>query len=140
MTDVRLFIDKSKQPNDAMLSASLGSSYGIWKEILTSVVEEFGPVVGEWKYYGTKIGWTMKLLVKKRNLFFFSPYNGYFILSFVFGDKSVKEVEKSALSERIKSDLRNARKYAEGRGLRLEVKKRSQIHTILKLVAIKMNK
>lgn len=122
-----------------MLSDALGAAYGIWNEIKSSIEKEYDGIVEEWKYYGATIGWTLKLLLKKRNLFFFSAHDGSFALAFVFGDKAEKEVEKSNLPERIKSELRNARKYAEGRGIRIEVKKRSQIPLIMKLVSIKVN-
>jgi hypothetical protein len=134
-----LFSDKQNQPTDAVLSSVLSDTQSIWNEIRTAIEKEHGHVVEEWKFYGTKIGWTLKLLHKKRNLLFLTAHNGYFMLSFVFGEKAVKEVEKSTVSEKIKSDLKNARKYAEGRGIRIEVKKRSQIGTVVKLVAIKLN-
>lgn len=134
-----IFNDKSDKPDSKKLSAVLGSSFPLWEEIKSSVEKEHGAVDEEWKFYGAKIGWTLKLLLNKRNLFFFTAHDRYFILSFVFGEKAVKEVEKSDVPEKIKSDLKNARKYAEGRGVRVEVKKRSQIGAVLKLAAIKVN-
>ncbi|MBI2429448.1 MAG: DUF3788 family protein [Ignavibacteriales bacterium] len=134
-----IFGNKTEMPDRAKLSAALGRTFLLWEEIRSAVDKEHGTVIEEWKFYGSKIGWTLKLLLKKRNLFFFSARNGYFILSFVFGDKAVREVEKSGLPEKIKSELKNARKYAEGRGIRIEVKKRSHVGTILKLIAIKVS-
>ncbi|UCE05769.1 MAG: DUF3788 family protein [bacterium] len=93
----------------------------------------------EWKFYGKKSGWIMKTLRKKRNLFFFVPVKDYFKISFVFGDKAVAAIEQSDLPEHIKVELRNARKYAECRGIQIEIKSADETEIIRKLVEIKIN-
>jgi hypothetical protein len=134
-----IFIDKSVKPDNQKLSKALGASYKYWEEIKKSLTNEYGELIEEWKYYGQKMGWTLKLLLKKRNLFFFTAYDKYFRLAFVFGDKAVAEIEMSDLPKNLIEELRNARKYVEGRGLRIEVRKKSDIENIKKLVAIKVN-
>ena len=56
----------------------------------------------------------------------------------MFGDKAVAEVEKSDLPSSMIDELKKARKYAEGRGLRLEVKKKETVQYVIKLVQIKI--
>jgi hypothetical protein len=77
------------------------------------------------------------LLLKKRNLFFCIPGEGYFTIAFVFGDKAVRVVEESDLPVRMIRELQSARRYAEGRGLRIEVRKHSEIDHVVRLAAIK---
>ena len=100
---------------------------------------EYGELTEDWKFYGQKSGWILKTLRKKRNLFFFVPHKGSFHVSFVFGDKAVAAVEKSDLPQEIITELKNARKYAEGRGLRIDVKSSADVEHIIKLVEIKVN-
>ncbi len=133
-----IFLDKSKQPNDKQLAEALGVTYKHWKELETGLEKLHGPLVEEWKYYGKASGWTLKLLLKKRNLFFFAPYGKYFRIAFVFGDKAVSAIEKSDLPSTMIRELVTAKRYVEGRGLRIEVKKRSQIADIIKLVGFKL--
>jgi hypothetical protein len=135
----RMFIDKSNKPDKQSLSKALGATYKYWEEIRESLDNEYEGLVEEWKYYGQKSGWTLKLLYKKRNLFFFAPYDTYFIIAFVFGDKAVAAIEKSDLPKAMIEELVNAKKYVEGRGLRIEVKTRNDIEHIKKLVEIKIN-
>ena len=118
----RAFTDKGKKPGDAQLAEALGDSFALWTDLKAAIAAEHGPVVEEWKYYGPKSGWTLKLLRGKRNLFFLIPGEGAFTLGFVFGDKAVAAVERSRLPKSLIAELRDARKYAEGRGLRLEVR------------------
>jgi hypothetical protein len=133
-----VFLDKAKQPDDELLKKVLGTSYKIWEEIKHGIIEEYSPVNEEWKFYGAKSGWTLKLLLKKRNLFFFAPYEKHFIIAFVFGDKAVAVVEKSELPASLIKELVSAKKYAEGRGLSLEIKKKTDVNNVLKLVKIKI--
>ena len=136
---VSAFNDKLVKPDNKKLSETLGKTYEYWAEIITSLEEEHGELTEEWKYYGQKSGWILKLLRKKRNLFFFNPQKKFFVIGFVFGDKAVAEVEKSDLPIDMIDELRNARKYAEGRGLRVEIKKKDSVKHVLKLAGIKIN-
>jgi hypothetical protein len=99
---------------------------------------EYGGLIEEWKYYGLKSGWILKSLNKKRNLFFLIPCQKYFRIAFVFGDRAVAAIENSGLPATMIEEIKTAKKYAEGRGLRLEVRKRGDVEHVKKLVAIKV--
>lgn len=135
----RLFLDKLDRPDDKKLSKALGPSYKLWQRIEKELIEEYGDLKPEWKYYGAKSGWTMKIMMKKRNLFFLGPCEKYFRIAFVFGDKAARAVGQSDLSPSLKEELKNARRYMEGRGLSIEVKKAAQVKDVLKLAAIKID-
>ena len=81
----------------------------------------------------------MKTFLKKRNLFFLIPYTSYFKIVFIFGDKAVAEIEDSDISKDLKSVVINAKKYAEGRGLPIDVNDDSYLSDIKKLIGIKIN-
>jgi hypothetical protein len=134
-----IFIDKSQQPDDQMLSDALGGTHQILEEIKKHLKSVYGEVIQEWKFYGEKYGWQLKTLRKKRNLFFIIPYDGYFTQGFIFGDKAISAIEDSDLPDDIKETLRNAKKYAEGRGLSIDVRSSEKIEIIKKLIEIKIN-
>jgi hypothetical protein len=131
--------EKTTQPTDALLNQALKETAAVWNTIKRDIAEDCGELIEEWKYYGQKTGWLLKILLKKRNLFFFNPQDGFFTLNFVFGDKAVAAVEESDLPEAMKETLRNARKYAEGRGLSVDVRSPDQVSIIRTLVEIKVN-
>jgi hypothetical protein len=133
-----LFADKSNKPDDRQLAGALGKTYQHWAEIKRHVAAEYGQPVEEWKYYGAKYGWTLKTLHKKRNLFFFKPRERFFSISFVFGDRAVALIEKSGLPDEMIKEIKNAKRYAEGRGLRIEVKTKRDVESVKKLIAIKV--
>lgn len=111
------FIDKLTKPDDQALVRALGKTYPLWAEIEEHVATVHGESTEEWKYYGPKSGWTLKTLRKKRNLFFFTPHQGYFRIAFVFGDRTVAEILKSDLPKAVIEEVKNAKKYAEGGAL-----------------------
>lgn len=80
----------------------------------------------------------IKVLREKRNLFFCIPLKGSFQITFVFGEKAVSAVQSSDLPQAIKEELKNTRKYAEGRGLRIDVKSARDVKNIQKLIQIKV--
>jgi hypothetical protein len=134
-----MFMEKSRKPDDKALSGVLGSSFKTWVEIRDSVRKEHGPAVEEWKYYGAKSGWVLKFLLKKRNLFFMSAQEKYFRLAFIFGDKAVDAIAESDIPSALIREVKEARRYAEGRGLRLEIRNRSSMKDVLTLVNIKVH-
>ncbi|MDP2362144.1 MAG: DUF3788 family protein [Ignavibacteria bacterium] len=133
------FLDKSIKPDSQMLSQTLGTTNNLWEKIKTSLILDYGELNEDWKFYGQKIGWTLKLLYKKRNLFFLTPHENYFQIAFVFGDKAVSVIEKNELPVSIINEIRSAKKYMEGRGLRIAVKKQIDVNLVLKLTEIKIN-
>ena len=133
-----IFSDKSTRPDDRKLAEALGRAYPLWVEIKSHIQAEYSELVEEWKYYSPKSGWILKSLNKKRNLFFFTPCQKYFRISFVFGDKAVAAIEKSDLPAAMIEEIRKAKKYAEGRGLRLEARTSSDLEHVKKLLAIKV--
>ncbi len=133
-----VFLDKSKRPDEHDLSGALGETKQLWDQVKTYVKETVPDIIEDWKHYGKSSGWTMKLLKKKRNLFFSYPGQGHFTVVFVFGDKAVQAVENSSLPRDIIQTLKQAKKYAEGRGLPVTVKTQDDVEVVKKLITIKM--
>jgi uncharacterized protein DUF3788 len=69
---------------------------------------------------------------------YFLPRDGYFEVAFVFGQKATDMVVDSNVDQEIKNNLLNARKYAEGRGVKVVVKNETVYNDIKKLINIKM--
>jgi len=133
-----VFIDKEDIPNDDKLASVLGKTISVYNGIIEFLKNEYEDIKPEWKHYGKNSGWILKVFLKKRNLFFLFPCDGYFKISFVFGTKAIAEIEKSSLPETLKTELRNARQYAEGKGIQLTVKKQTDLKLIKNLLKIKI--
>lgn len=134
----KIFLDKEQMPSEEMLSAALGKSYNLWCVLKGALMKEYPGIIEEWKYYGKKSGWSLKVLLKKRNLFFFLPYKKGFRLGFVFGDKAITEIEKSEVPKQIIDELNAAKKYVEGRSIIIDIKTRKDVPVIVTLAGIKI--
>ena len=66
------------------------------------------------------------------------PREVFFKVALVFGQKATELILASTVSEDLKNELKAAKVYAEGRGIRVEVKNKSIIDDIKKLIAIKI--
>lgn len=134
----RAFTDKAHRPGDADLERVLGGGAKHWKAFLRALEAEHGPLSLEWKFYGgASAGWTLKVLRGARNLFFVIPQEGHFVIAFVLGDKAVAAAEASPLPAAILTELTTAKRYAEGRGVRLAVTTPADIPPALLLARLK---
>ncbi len=71
---------------------------------------------------------------------FVVPCEGYFRVAFTIGDKAADLVFAADLPEEIKKQLMEARKYAEGRSLQVEVKSSDDCENVLKIIRCKLVK
>jgi len=131
--------DKSKEPDDDVLAEVLGKSKELWDAILAYLAEEYPGVQNEWGFAGAKYGWSLRPKFKKRTILYLVPGRGSFTASFALGEKAVAAAEESTLPASILEAIRNARQYAEGRGVWIEVQRRAEVESIKKLIEIKMS-
>jgi len=134
------FDDKTIEPQDKDLEVALGSTYPLYREIFKRLVNTYDDIRPEWKHYGKKAGWLLKLFKGKRNILFIIPHEKHFAISFTFGDKAVEKVMESDLPDELKTELQNAKKYMEGRGLGIFITENTEnVEDVMKLIEIKLN-
>jgi hypothetical protein len=133
-----IFDDKSKPPTEADLARVLKTNCIHWNEIKAFILKHYPAAKEEWNYSGKNYGWGFRLRDTKRVIVYMTPCDGYFLLSMVFGEKATKEALDSKLSNEIVSIINNAKVYAEGRGIRMEVKDETLLEDIKKLIVIKL--
>jgi hypothetical protein len=137
MEIVNAFIGKTTGPTEAELSAALGSTAALWKQLVGWMAEQ-GVAIQEWNSYSPKAGWALKLKQKKRTIVYLGPCAGCFRVSFVLGDRAVAAARKSDLAKSTLKIIDEAPRYAEGTGVRLMVKSAKDLAAIKKLALIKL--
>lgn len=136
--DKSIFIEKEKTPTEKDLKKVLSRSYELWHDIYCLVYQKFPAAISEWNFPGKKYGWSFRIKDKKRAIVYLLPRDKYFKVAFVFGYKAFGEILKSSISDEIKTELKAARVFAEGRGIRLEVRHKKALKDITKLIEIKI--
>ncbi len=132
------FIGRKNQPTNADLTAVLGPARSLWDQLLAELDAECGSLKPDWSSYSPKAGWALCLRRQKRAIVYLSPQAGAFMASFALGDKALDAARQSGLSSRILALLKQARRYAEGTAVRLEVETQEDIAVVRKLAAAKL--
>ena len=136
--DQSVFLDKKKIPSGDDLKISLGKTYELWQRTTEFVARKYSGAIEEWNYPGEKYGWSFRMKDKKRAIIYLLPRNGFFKVALVFGQKATDSILVSRISEEIKEELKSAKVYAEGRGIRIDVKNKAVLKDIFELITIKL--
>lgn len=133
-----IFTDKQTEPSAADLENALGNTYSLWKELAAYTKEMYPNAIEKWHFSGDKYGWGFRISDPKRVLVYLLPRDRFFKVAFVFGQKATDLILESSISEAIKTELRTAKAYAEGRGIRIDVNNNTQINDLKALIHIKI--
>lgn len=133
-----IFIDKNTEPTSEDLKKGLGETFEIWKTFEGFTKENYPKATLEWNFSGEKFGWSFRIKDNKRVIIYLLPRDNFFKTAFVFGQKATEQILESTISEVIKTELRAAKIYAEGRGIRIEVRDKSNLNDIQELIKIKI--
>jgi len=130
--------DKKIQPNDEILIETIGQTYKYYESLKKHLLQKYDNIKEEWKYYGKKYGWQLKIFQKKRNLLFIIPSQSYFTVVLIFGDRAVEKIQDSEIEDELKEKIKAAKKYMEGRGISIEIKDDVYLEDLKKLIEIKL--
>jgi hypothetical protein len=131
------FAGKSERPNNDELAAALGPTKSLWDELASDLARENQIDVQEWKSSSPKAGWSLRLKHGERTIVYLIPLQGSFQAALVLGDKAVKTAQQSPLPKRTRKIVADARRYAEGTGVRISVNRPEDVSAIKKLARIK---
>ena len=132
------FIGKPKKPTEAELAAALGPAKPVWDQLVADLAEQYDVTGQEWNSYSLKAGWSLRLKRKERTILWVRPCRGSFRVAVILGDKAVQAARQSKLPQRVIKMINEARRYAEGTGIRMEMKKPKDIEIVKQLAAIKL--
>jgi hypothetical protein len=133
-----VFDDKLNKPRAGELRKVLGRASAHWDDLKTHIAAEYAPLDETWNFAGANWGWSLRLKQKKRTVLYMTPRKGYFSVGFVLGEKAVRAAHGSNLPDSILTAIDGAKKYAEGRGVRLEIRNKKDLKITKELTAIKM--
>ncbi|HLP50374.1 MAG TPA: DUF3788 family protein [Chitinophagales bacterium] len=133
-----IFADRKSEPTQTDLKNALGNTFEYWTQLANYTHKSFTAAKSEWYFSGEKYGWSFRISDHKRVLIYLLPRDKFFKVAFVFGKKATDEIMSSKIADSIKTELRAAKAFAEGRGIRLDVKNKLMLDDIQKLIAIKL--
>ena len=132
------FIGHAKQPTQKELASVLGQTDCLWRTLVSELKRDLKLDGEEWNSYSIKAGWSLRLQLKQRNIVYLGPRAGCFLAAFVFGDKAVAAARQSNLPKRVLTIIDEAKRYAEGTAVRIEVHEAKDAEAVKMLAKIKI--
>lgn len=132
------FDDKSKKPGPGELKRVLGRTSAHWDHLTSHIAAVYAPLDQTWNFAGANWGWSLRLKQKKRTVLYMTPCEGHFLVGFALGEKAVKAAHDGDLPDTVLRVIDEAKKYAEGRGVRIEIRIKKDLEIAKKLAAVKM--
>ena len=99
----------------------------------------FAPIEEVWGFSSKSAGWGLRLKQRERTILYMTPRADHFLASFALGEKAVKIAQESKLPRTVLNVIDSAPRYAEGRGVRLEIRKARDLSFVETLAAAKMS-
>lgn len=130
------FHDPAMRPGDRDLAHALGPVDPLWRRFTHRVRVSCGPLTDEWSF-SKGFGWTLRLKQPARVLVYLTPGPSYFLASFALGEKACTAIRKAGVPADIRAIIDAAPKYAEGRGVRIPVRTKTDLEAVLKIAGIK---
>jgi uncharacterized protein DUF3788 len=136
--NTNVFAGQAEQPTEKQLAAALGDCHELWRDLVTGLRDELAIDTAEWHTSSLKLGWSLRLQRKKRNIVYLGPRDGYFLASFILGDKAIASARKSGLDSHVLKMISESKRYPEGTAVRIEVRSESDLRTVKKIAKIKI--
>jgi hypothetical protein len=132
------FADKAHPPRDDEVAGVLAGAAPLWNDLRARIAGRFAPLSANWGFSGAKYGWGLRLVQGKRTVLHMTPRDGHFLASCALGEKAARAAHAEGLPAPMLALLDAAPRYAEGRGVRIEVRIARDVADVERLAVVKM--
>lgn len=131
------FAGSAKAPTQKELTAKLGRAKSLWEELVASLRRVCVADGAEWGSSSTKAGWSLRVKRKERIIVYLAPSDACFLASFALGDRAMHATRAIEFRSSVMKVLKNAKRYAEGSAVRLEVRTAQDVADVIALAKCK---
>jgi len=121
-------------PVASELARLLGVAYAAYRTLTTR-----RDVSSEWRRYARSAPWVLKVRRGDRTLFYVRPARDSFEVTVVLGARATEAALRGGVSKRLHAAIRAGRPYAEGRPVRVVVRREADLVGVEELVAVKLD-
>jgi hypothetical protein len=134
-----VFDDPDVFPSESLIAARLGSRASAAYALLLVRASALAPGLSrEWNFYRDGKRWLMKVVLKKKTLFWLSVAEGYFRVGFYLGSKAEAAIAASGLPDGAKREFAESR-GKKIRGIGLEIRSKKDLEGFEELLRIKLD-
>jgi hypothetical protein len=115
MTTINVLLEKAQAPDDELVQGVLGKAWPFFEEIRAQTRS----CAQDWKHYGNKYGWKLKVHADDKNLCEVTVANGWFLVAMAIREKERQDL---AGDTRLAELAGAGAKASEGYGIKVEVR------------------
>lgn len=134
-----LLSDKNQYPTEEIIFSYIGKTRNLWISFFDYIHSNHPDFFEEWRYYNDGKSWLMKVTRKSKTIFWLSLIKNSFRITFYFTDRAEKTIAASGVSEELKEQFLNGKRYNKIRGLTLVFKTKKDIDFAAGLIGIKLS-
>jgi hypothetical protein len=130
--------DPTVQPTEELIFSIIGENSVYWEQLIDYLYENHFDITEEWRFYNDGKSWLYRALRKKKTIYWIGVIKDTFRTSFWFGDKAEPIIEASSVSEKIKEEFRNAKRYGKLRAISIEIRSPEDLQNVISLIELKV--
>ena len=131
--------DKNQFPTEEFIFSNIGKSKGLWQSLFEYIHANHQDFSEQWRYYNDGKSWLLKVTKKTKTIFWLSVIKNTFKTTFYFTDKANDLITKSSISDNLKNDFKNGKRYNKIRGITITYKNKKDVEYAKVLIDIKLS-
>ena len=136
--DQLLLTDKNQYPTEEIIFSHIGKTKKHWDSIFKYIHTEYPQFSELWKYYNDGKSWLLKVTKKSKTIFWLSISSNSFRITFYFGDKAESTIMESTISDTLKKQFKEGKRFGKIRGLTLLMNDKQNVEFVKELILIKL--
>jgi hypothetical protein len=130
--------DKTRIPTEETVFTYIGKFKSLWISFFDHLSAEHPDIQKEWRYYNDGKSWLFKVTRKAKTVFWLSLSENSFRITFYFSDKAEPAINGSGVSDELKEQFKNGKRYNKIRGLTIYFKNKKDVEYAKELTEIKL--
>jgi hypothetical protein len=134
-----ILTDKDQYPTEEIIFSHIGKSKRMWRSVFEYIHTNYPDFSEQWRYYNDGKCWLLKVTRKSKTIFWLSVFKDSFRITFYFSDKAEPAIMESTISDKLKDEFQNGKRYNKIRGITLNFKNQKDIDYTKSLIKIKLS-
>ena len=133
-----ILTNKDQFPTEEIIFSHIGQTKENWNSIFDFIHSIHPEFEEKWRYYKDGKSWLLKVVRKSKTIFWLSVIQNGFSISFYFGDKAEEMIFNSSISDEVKEQFRNGKRFGKIRAITILMNKNENIEFVKELISIKL--
>ena len=134
-----ILTDIDQFPTEDIIYSHIGKSKTLWISIFEYIHSNHPDISEEWRYYKDGKSWLFKATRKAKTVFWLSVIKNAFRMTFYFTDKAEQAIANSSISDELKKQFKDGKRYNKIRGITIIFKSKKDVGYAKELIKIKLS-